>query len=116
MHLGCQRETQRLQIGKETNNRSKGDENKSKGQTLYFLTTKLLFHISVLPLIKIDKDTVLGEGRYGIVYKGTLSGKQAAIKRIQLTHINENEEKALKKLNHPNVIELLHIESDNEFR
>ena len=58
------------------------------------------------------------EGRYGTVSEGVWRGKLVAIKRIQLTHIasNEREEEALQKLDHPNVIKLLHVASDSTFR
>ncbi len=71
-----------------------------------------------MPLIKIDKKQILGQGGYGIVYKG-LRGKEAvAVKRIQSanTESNEKEEEALKSLNHPNVIKLLDVEIDKDFR
>ncbi len=69
-------------------------------------------------MIKIDKGKVLGEGAYGIVFKGTFGEQQVAVKRIQSAYIvtNEKEEAALKMLDHPNVIKLFHICSEKEFR
>ncbi|XP_046646147.1 serine/threonine-protein kinase/endoribonuclease ire-1-like isoform X2 [Daphnia pulicaria] len=69
-------------------------------------------------MIKIDKGKILGEGAYGIVFEGTFGEQQVAVKRIQTAYIvsNEKEEAALKKLDHPNVIKLFHICSDEEFR
>ena len=61
-------------------------------------------------------DNLLGEGSYGVVYKKTWNEKQVAVKRIQLIHINNQEEEALQRLDHPNVIKLFHAESDSNFR
>jgi serine/threonine protein kinase len=61
---------------------------------------------------------MLGEGRSGIVFKGEWSEKPVAIKRIHLLDIAsiEREEEALRKLDHPNVIRLLHVQNDSTFR
>ncbi len=69
-------------------------------------------------LSNLDKNKILGQGGYGTVYEGVWRGKPVAIKRIQLSDIasSEREEEALKKLDHPNVIKLLHVESDSKFR
>jgi hypothetical protein len=66
----------------------------------------------------LGQNKILGEGRYGIVFEGVWCGKPVAIKRIQLLHIlsNQREEEALKKMDHPNVIKLLHVASDSTFR
>ena len=67
----------------------------------------------------LGQNKILGEGRYGIVFEGVWCKKPVAIKRIQLLHISSNqreEEEALQKLDHPNVIKLLHVESDSTFR
>lgn len=61
-------------------------------------------------------DNLLGEGTYGVVYEKTLGKKQVAVKRIQLIHINYQEERALQRLDHPNVIKLFHAVSDSNFR
>ncbi|XP_046645970.1 serine/threonine-protein kinase/endoribonuclease IRE1-like isoform X2 [Daphnia pulicaria] len=73
---------------------------------------------ALLPLIKIDKKQILGQGGYGIVYKGLWGEEAVAVKRIQSanTESNEKEEEALKSLNHPNVIKLLDVEVDKDFR
>ena len=66
----------------------------------------------------LDSNRILGQGSYGTVFEGVWRGKLVAIKRIHLIHIssNEREEEALQKLDHPNVIKLLHVESDSTFR
>jgi hypothetical protein len=63
-----------------------------------------------------DLNNKLGEGRYGIVCKGYWSGKTVAVKRIQLPQCCNQEEEAMKKLDHPNVVKFLHAESDQHFR
>ena len=66
----------------------------------------------------LDKNKILGQGGFGKVFEGEWGGKPVAIKRIQLSDIssNQREEEALQKLEHPNVIKLLHVESDSTFR
>ena len=65
-----------------------------------------------------DRDKVLGQGRYGVVFKGNWRKNLVAVKRIQLIDIanNKQEEEALQRLDHPNVIKLFHVESDTNFR
>jgi serine/threonine protein kinase len=68
-------------------------------------------------MLKIfDLKNKLGEGRYGIVYKGDWDGKTVAIKRIKLDQCCKQEEEAMKKLEHPNVVKFFHAESDENFR
>ena len=66
----------------------------------------------------LSSNKILGKGAFGTVYEGVWCAKLVAIKRIQLSDIvsNEREEEALKKLDHLNVIKLLHVESDSAFR
>ena len=66
----------------------------------------------------LDQNKILGKGKYGTVYEGVWGEKLVAIKRIPLSDLasNEREEEALQKLDHPNVIKLLHVESDSAFR
>jgi serine/threonine protein kinase len=61
----------------------------------------------------------LGEGGYGIVCKGSWDGKTVAIKRILRQSDDKScnqEEDAMKKLDHPNVVKFFHAESDEHFR
>ncbi len=68
--------------------------------------------------IKVYVNEVLGYGGYGTVFKGELKRIPVAVKRIDLfkTASNDQEEAALKTFEHPNVIKLLHVESDDLFR
>jgi serine/threonine protein kinase len=66
--------------------------------------------------IKYEK-VPLGEGGFGSVFPGTFNGRQVAVKRVALHKVNnDNEEKTLQQLNHPNVIKLFHSESNDEFK
>ncbi|KAI9553232.1 hypothetical protein GHT06_021128 [Daphnia sinensis] len=67
--------------------------------------------------ISIDSNRVeLGVGSYGNVFKGKYKGRQVAVKRVLLQNYSQNEEESMLKLNHPNIIKLLHCESDDDFR
>ena len=66
--------------------------------------------------VKLDRSNRLGEGGYGAVFQGKFNGIKVAVKRVELLKVVENEELALKQLDHPNVIKLLHSESDNDFK
>ncbi|CAI0547450.1 unnamed protein product [Linum tenue] len=78
----------------------------------------------VYTLKEIDKATngfeesrIIGEGGYGRVYYGLLRGKEVAIKRMKSNRLSEffAELKALCKVNHINVVELLGYASEEEF-
>uniref|UniRef100_A0A0N8D375 non-specific serine/threonine protein kinase n=1 Tax=Daphnia magna TaxID=35525 RepID=A0A0N8D375_9CRUS len=66
--------------------------------------------------ITFNRDAKLGEGAYGLVFRGEFEGRQVAVKRVLLNKINKTEEECLRKLKHPNIIKLFHSESDNDFR
>jgi serine/threonine protein kinase len=69
--------------------------------------------------MELDKNEILGSGGYGVVFAGTYDGNPVAIKRIQFTDdLTEllREEDALKKLNHPNVVKLYSITSNDDFK
>ena len=63
-------------------------------------------------------DKLIGVGSFGRVFRGTFRGQEVAIKKIELFRLNpeDGEKDALLKLNHPNVIKLLHWEDKNELR
>ncbi|XP_045026238.1 calcium-dependent protein kinase 3 [Daphnia magna] len=63
-----------------------------------------------------DRKAPLGKGGYGQVFKGKYGGREVAVKRVQLDLDNEKEEKALRALDHPNVVKLLHCDSNDDFR
>ncbi len=70
---------------------------------------------SNLKQIKVDFKKELGSGGYGIVFQGEWNNIQVAVKIIPLSDIKQEEE-ALQKLKHPNVIKLFYAESDSENR
>ncbi|KAK4012741.1 hypothetical protein OUZ56_024977 [Daphnia magna] len=65
--------------------------------------------------IWFDRDALLGEGFFGTVFKGKFGGREVAVKRVELRHVDKREEEAMLKLEHPNIIKLLHCEKDNDF-
>lgn len=62
--------------------------------------------------IEFDPKILLGEGSYGSVFPGIYKGQKVAVKIVRLIYTDENEEKTLKLLNHPNIVKLFHVESD----
>jgi hypothetical protein len=69
-------------------------------------------------LITIDRNKILGFGAYGVVFEGTWNEKKVAVKRIQIatSESNKQEEEALQKLDHPNIVKLFHVQIDADFR
>jgi serine/threonine-protein kinase/endoribonuclease IRE1 len=66
--------------------------------------------------IEIEGAIPLGEGGYGKVFPGKYNGHKVAVKRVDLFQVSDNEEIALLKLDHPNIIKLLHSEDDEFFK
>jgi serine/threonine protein kinase len=69
-------------------------------------------------MLTFDRQNVLGVGGFGTVYEGVWGETKVAVKRILIKDAasNEQEEKALKLLDHPNVIKLFHMEEDQDFK
>ncbi len=68
-------------------------------------------------IITFDRKTRLGNGGFGNVLLGTFNGEAVAVKRIE-HHMRclDREEKALKMLDHPNVMKLLGIMDTEDYR
>jgi serine/threonine-protein kinase/endoribonuclease IRE1 len=66
--------------------------------------------------IQYNRAVPLGEGGYGSVFQGTFKGREVAVKRVLLNMANDNEEEALRKLDHPNIVKLFHVECDKDFK
>lgn len=64
----------------------------------------------------VASKVLLGRGGYGSVFLGTFHGQQVAVKRVLYTAGNDNEEKALQKLKHPNIVRLFHFYNDDDFK
>ncbi len=68
---------------------------------------------------QIYRDKILGKGNYGVVFQGVWCGKSVAVKRVQLVDVVEGatqEETTLLQLHHENVLQLFHIEIDDDFK
>ncbi|XP_057373158.1 death-associated protein kinase 1-like [Daphnia carinata] len=65
--------------------------------------------------IWFDRQQPIGEGGFGMVNKGKFGGREVAVKRVEMRHVDKREEDAMLKLDHPNIVKLLHYETDNDF-
>jgi serine/threonine protein kinase len=69
--------------------------------------------------MSFDRKRLLGMGSFGAVFVGSLNGREVAVKRIQLSFVTmhmQREEEINFRLKHPNVIELLDVKEDDDFR
>ncbi len=76
--------------------------------------------------ISYAREAVLGKGGFAIVYHGFLEdthelahegqARQVAVKRIQLDLIEAREVQLQLSLNHENVLNILKVEQDDDFR
>ncbi len=69
-------------------------------------------------MLTFDRTKVLGKGAFGIVYEGVWDGNTVAVKRIPMYHAatDEQEEKALKILDHINVNKLFYVQNGEDFK
>ncbi len=69
-------------------------------------------------MLTFDRAKILGKGGFGTVYEGVWNGNTVAVKRIPIdrTATDEQEERALKILDHINVNKLFHVEEDQDFK
>ncbi|EFX83046.1 hypothetical protein DAPPUDRAFT_240627 [Daphnia pulex] len=69
-------------------------------------------------MLTFDRQKVLGKGGFATVYEGVWGKTKVAVKRFLIGDAasNEQEEKALKMLDHTNVIKLFHVEKDQDFK
>jgi hypothetical protein len=65
--------------------------------------------------IKFNRETVLGEGN-SIVYQGTYEDRKVAVKRIELERSLTHEFTLHNKIKHDNVLKLIVVEHDDNFR
>ena len=73
-------------------------------------------------MVSFDRKKILGKGGFATVFEGNWNGQQVAVKRINLADQETNRigeqspEEVLKNLDHRNVIKLLHVYSDDDFK
>ena len=66
---------------------------------------------------KIKNQICLGEVGYDDkVFPGTFKGRAVAFKRVAILDAKNNKEDALKKLDHPNIVKLIHVETVVNFK
>ncbi|XP_057369158.1 calcium-dependent protein kinase 5-like [Daphnia carinata] len=65
--------------------------------------------------IWFDREKKIGQGGFGMVFKGKFGGREVAVKRVEIHRVDKREEEAMLKLNHPNIVKLLHCEKDQDF-
>ncbi len=66
----------------------------------------------------IDRKNLICSGSFFAVFRGSFNGKKVAIKRVRADRIKfqEKEEKIFDQLDHPNVIKLLQVTKNVDFR
>ena len=66
----------------------------------------------------MKKDTVLGKGNFGIVFRGFHQGKEVAVKWLDLHRLDQEDREVnlQTKLEHDNVLQILAVEEDDDFR
>lgn len=71
-------------------------------------------------MLTVNRQQLLGKGAFAFVFKGKLGDQDVAVKRLQkedaLHRIEDREITTMKELDHPNVIKLLYINEDENFR
>jgi hypothetical protein len=66
--------------------------------------------------IQLNREVLLGQGGFGAVFLGTFQDRKVAVKRVELIRVNDEEEKNLKQIDHPNIVKLLHVECTDDFK
>ena len=74
------------------------------------------------PELVCEENELLGRGSYGKVYKGKYRGQSVAVKKVSRDDLPENkeesqrEQEAMRILDHPNILKLLHVEDQKDFK
>nr|CAH0108721.1 unnamed protein product [Daphnia galeata] len=67
-----------------------------------------------------ERDSIVGDGAYGTVFRGSFMDQEVAVKRIDLTKIQNpldlREETHLTNLEHDNIVKFFYTKDDDDFR
>jgi hypothetical protein len=70
--------------------------------------------------ISFCRKDIIGRGGNAVVFRGSFSGQDVAVKRIQLIdanyELNSRELLNLRQLKHGNIVEFIHVEDNDDFR
>ncbi len=66
--------------------------------------------------MEYNRQKILGRGHFGTVFDGTFGGTKVAVKRIQLFDCKPQEESTMGKFEHENVLKLIHVEENEDFK
>ena len=78
-----------------------------------------MFREATFARLEVDKNSVISDGTYSPVYRGHLGEFiNVAVKIIEIKRstFNSSQEKALLRLEHPNVARLLHVDEQDDYR
>ena len=64
----------------------------------------------------MDRKNFIGQGSFGVVYKGTFESKSVAVKRIIVEKASAREIKWQPTLQHENVLKVITVEQNDDFR
>ena len=74
-------------------------------------------------MFSFNQNKILGKGAFGVVYQAVWNGQPVAVKRVfenfekwEGESDGERQFQLLARLSHPNVIKLLHVSRDEDFR
>jgi hypothetical protein len=68
--------------------------------------------------LTINREKILGKGKYGIVYEGVWGETKVAVKRIPIDNAASSKGELNMQIafDHENVVKLFHVEEDEDFK
>jgi hypothetical protein len=68
--------------------------------------------------LTINREKILGKGKYGIVYEGVWGETKVAVKRIPIDNAASSKGELNMQIafDHENVVKLFHVEEDDDFK